>query len=65
MKTPLLLLGFLLLALLLAPAGHGAHHRHRYPATHQRAPHTPQLLPLRVVRTPAVEQQHRQVRAVK
>ncbi|GAA4497519.1 hypothetical protein GCM10023172_12610 [Hymenobacter ginsengisoli] len=60
---PLFLLGLLLLALLLAPAGHGAHHRHGYPAGYQHAP--PQLLPLRVVRTPAVAQQHRQVKAVK
>lgn len=65
MKMPLFLLGLLLLALLLAPAGHGAHHRHRYPAGYQHAPHPPQLRPLRVVRTPAVAQQHRQVKAVK
>jgi len=61
MKTPLLLLGLLLL-LLLAPAGHSAHHQHAVVSGHP--PRRPRLLPLRVVRTPAVAQQHREVRAV-
>lgn len=64
MKMPLLMLGLLLLALLLPPAGHSAHHRHQPPERGQAA-RPPRLLPLRVVRTPAVAQQHRLVRAVK
>jgi hypothetical protein len=60
MKTPLVLLGLLLLVLLLAPAGHSAHHQHAVVSGHP--PRRPRLL--RVVRTPAVARQHREVRAV-
>ncbi len=61
MKTPVLIMGLLLLAMLVPPAGHSAHHRHRYPVSTR----SQKLLPLRVVRTPAVAQQHRQVHAVR
>lgn len=60
MKTPLFLLGLLLLAVLLALAEHGAQ-QHSAAAGGQQAPHAL----LRVLRPPAVAQQHRQVRAVK
>ncbi|MDJ0365208.1 hypothetical protein QMK33_08590 [Hymenobacter sp. H14-R3] len=62
MKRLMLLVSLLLLLLVLPPAGHSAHHRrHHYPVSCGTA----RLLPLRVVRTPAVAQQHRLVRAVR
>jgi hypothetical protein len=64
MKTPVILGGLLLLAVLLPPAGHGAHHPHHC-LVRGDAPRPPQLLPPRIVRTPAVARQHRQVRAVR
>ena len=63
MKTLVLTGGILLLLLVLSPAGHGAHHRHQYPAGIRAV--VPRLLPLRVLRTPAVARQHRLVRAVR
>jgi hypothetical protein len=64
MKTPVILGGLLLLAVLLPPAGHGAHHPH-YCLVHGYVPRPPHLLPPRIVRPPAVARQHRQVRAVR
>jgi hypothetical protein len=64
MKTPVILGGLLLLAVLLPPAGHGARHSHHC-LVHGYAPRPPVLLPPRIVRTPAVARQHRQVRAVR
>jgi len=64
MKTPVILGGLLLLAVLLPPAGHGAHHPRPY-LVPGYAPHPPQLLPPRIMRPPAVARQHRQVRAVR
>jgi len=64
MKTLVLIGGVLLLALLVSPAGHGAHHRHPCDVRY-RAARAPQLLPLRVVRTPAVARQPRRVQAVR
>jgi hypothetical protein len=64
MKTPVILGSLLLLAVLLPPAGHGAHHPHPCLA-HGYAPRPAQLRPPRIVRTPAVARQHRQVRAVR
>ncbi len=58
MKILALLVSLLLLLLLLAPAGHSAHH---YPVPGATA----RLLPLRVVRTPAVAQRRRLVRPVR
>ncbi|MVN77214.1 hypothetical protein GO988_12840 [Hymenobacter sp. HMF4947] len=63
MKLPLLLVGLLLLALLLPPAGHSAHRRHRHAAV-GRCPGSPQLLPLRVLRTAQSTQGPKVVRAV-
>ena len=63
MKLLLLVLGLLLLALLVSPAGHGAHHRHRALTSGSPAD-TLRLQPPRVVRSPAVARQHRLVRAV-
>ncbi|RZK96685.1 MAG: hypothetical protein EOO62_28930 [Hymenobacter sp.] len=61
MKTLLLVISLLGLLLVLPPAGHSAHHRHHhYPPGCAVA----RLLPLRVVRTPAVAQQRRLVQAV-
>jgi hypothetical protein len=65
MKMPLFLLGLVLLALLLVPAGHSAHHQRGQPAAGWMAVRKPQLLPPRVVRTAAVAQQHRQVKVVR
>ncbi|MGI4759342.1 MAG: hypothetical protein ACRYF0_01455 [Janthinobacterium lividum] len=63
MKPLLLVLSLLLLALLVPPAGHGAHHRHC--ATRHCPPAAAlRLAPPRVVRSPAVARQHRLVRAV-
>jgi len=61
MKILALIGGLLLLVLLVSPAGHGAHHRHPCCPNH----HAAQLLPLRVMRTPAVARQPRRVRAVR
>lgn len=62
MKTLLLVVSLLALVLVWPPAGHSAHHRHHhYPVSCAPA----RLLPLRVVRTPAVAQQHRLVQAVR
>ena len=64
MKSLLLVLSLLLLALLVSLAGHSAHH-----GLHTCAPSAPagasRLAPPRVVRSPAVARQHRLVRAVK
>lgn len=66
MKTPVLLGSLLLLALLVSPEGHGAHHRHGYTClVYGHAPRLPRLRPPRIVRTPAVARQHRRVRAVR
>ena len=66
MKTPVILGGLLLLALLVTPDGHGAHHRHRAAClVPGYVPRPAQLRPPRIVRTPAVARQHRQVRAVR
>jgi hypothetical protein len=59
MKMPLLLLGLLLLALVLALTWQRAHSRHPYQPSASPA-HAP-----RVLRTPAVARQPRYVRAVK
>jgi len=64
MKTPVILGGLLLLAVLLPPAGHGAHHPHHC-LVHGYAPQQRPLLPPRIMRTPAVARQRRQVRAVR
>ncbi len=63
MKTPALLAGLFLLLLLMPPAGHSAHHRHHYPVGSRLGRGNRQrLLPLRVLRTPAVAEQRRRVR---
>ncbi|RZK97268.1 MAG: hypothetical protein EOO62_28310 [Hymenobacter sp.] len=62
MKTLVLISFLLVLLLVLSPAGHSAHHRHHhYPTSCAPA----RLLPLRVVRTHTVAQQHRLVQAVR
>ena len=64
MKTLVLTLSLLLLMLLLPPAGHSAHHRHHYPVGTRGSGSRLRLLPLRVVRSPAVAEQHRLVQTV-
>ena len=65
MKTSVLLLSLLLLLMLLPPAGHSAHHGHHHSlSNHMARGSRLQLLPLRVLRTPAVAKQPRRVRAV-
>jgi hypothetical protein len=63
MKTPVILGSLLLLALLVSPEGHSAHHRPRY--TCLVPGHAARLQPPHIVRTPAVARQHRRVRAVR
>jgi hypothetical protein len=66
MKTPVILGSLLLLALLVTPDGHGAHQPHRAAClVRGHVPPPAQLRPPRIVRTPAVARQHRQVRAVR
>ncbi|WP_460583608.1 hypothetical protein [Hymenobacter arcticus] len=62
MKTLVLMVSLLTLLLVWPPAGHSAYHRHHHSPVGCA---TTRLLPLRVVRTPAVAQQHRLVRAVR
>ncbi|TDN38128.1 hypothetical protein E4631_23600 [Hymenobacter sp. UV11] len=66
MKTLVLLPSLCLLILLRPPAGYSAHHRHHYRASSCRVHdnYRLRLLPLRVLRTPAVAEQRRLVRAV-
>ncbi len=65
MKMPIIGGSLLLLALLVTPDGHGAHHQHHYVCSLRDRPARPaQLRPPRIVRTPAVAHQHRQVRMV-
>lgn len=63
MKMPVILGSLLLLAVLLPPAGHGAHHPHH--CLVRSYTHATPLLPPRIMRTPAVARQHRQVRTVR
>lgn len=63
MKSFLLVLSLLLLALLVSRAGHGAHHGLH--ASLAAPPAQAVQPPLRVVRSPAVARQHRLVRAVR
>ncbi|AMR26697.1 hypothetical protein A0257_05965 [Hymenobacter psoromatis] len=66
MKTRVLIwsLSLLLLMLLMPPAGHSAHYRQSYLAGARSRSSRLRLLPLRVVRTPAVAEQHRLVQTV-
>jgi hypothetical protein len=66
MKMPITWGSLLLLALLVTPDGHGARHQHPYACLVRSYPARPApLRPPRIVRTPAVARQHRQVRAVR
>jgi len=65
MKTLVLIASLSLLIMLHPPAGHSAHHRHHYPVTSRLVRgNRLRLLPLRVLRTPAVAEQYRLVREV-
>jgi hypothetical protein len=66
MKMPVILGSLLLLALLVTPDGHGAHQPQHYACwVRSSSPGPGRLQPPRIVRTPAVARQHRQVRAVR
>ena len=60
MKTLGIIGGLLLLATLLPPAGHSAHHRHCYPVRGRAA----RLRPLRVMRSAGAAGQPKVVRLV-